>query len=58
VAEAGEATARAVEGLLAVARGLGGGDPLRDEPASVFRPLDPAEPAGVAEPRDPRTGGR
>jgi len=45
--------AETAEPLVALARSLAGGDPLRDEPAAVFAPLgEPAEPeASEAEPR-------
>lgn len=47
MAEARDAAA-AVQGLVALARSMDGGDPLRDEPASVFRPLEPTQPAAGA----------
>jgi len=34
--------------LVELARRLDGGDPLRDEPATIFRPLDPEPPAPPA----------
>lgn len=44
---------RAVAALVALAKQLDGGDPLRDEPASIFSPLDPHDGDAEAGPEAP-----